>query len=47
VIFLWQDLVILLNTKNLKQHGQGNLLENFPKKNPHSLRKANIFGGFE
>jgi len=38
--------VILLNTKNPKQNGQGNLLENF-QKNHHSLRKAKIYGGFE
>jgi hypothetical protein len=46
VIFLWQDLVILLNTKKRKQCGQGNFLQNF-EKNCHSLRKAKTFAGFE
>jgi hypothetical protein len=46
VNFLWQDLVILINTKNRKQSGQGNFSQNF-QKNHHSLRKAKIFGGFE
>jgi hypothetical protein len=46
VIFWWQDLVILLNTKNHKQCGQGNFLQN-SKKNCHSLKKAKMFGGFD